>query len=1157
MGLTRLSITRPIAILMFFFALIVLGGFAFTRLKVDRFPALTFPFVGVSVSYPGASAEDVEELVVKVLEDAVSGAPNVQSVSSTSADGFGSVNVQLAEGADANVAAVDIERRVASARGRLPSDINPPTIFKADPQAFPILNVSFSGRRSLEELYDLGNDQVLPRLLGVPGVATVTLVGGLAREVQIKADPQKLAGYGLSVSSISQALQRENISSPGGASADNGIQTNIRTAGLFRSADQLRNMIISQGPNGVVTLGQVATVQETVKDRTRIQRLSQRGEEGRPISREAIGFTIVKQSDANAVQVADAVKAQLNRIRGQLPPDVSFTVTNDTTRFTRASVEAVEFDLGLAIAITALVLLLFLHGWRSFAVGLIAIPLAVGAAYLLRMFLPGTAIDALPPQTLLLLVGLPIGIIMLIVLRAYSALIVLCAIPVTIVATLLFMYMMGFTLNTISLLALALMIGILVDDSIVVLENIDRHLHLGETPRQAALIGRSEIGLAAIAITLVDVVVFVPLAFMPGNLGQLFREFGFTIAAATLMSLFVSFTLTPMLASRWLRPIPAGADGSAHGEAHDRGFLGVLSNGYRWLLGGALRVRWLVLAGGIGIFAYSLAMVGAFGNSLQTPVGTIPLRVLGSEYAPTDDDNQISLQLEMPPGTTLDATAQAVIRLETLLMAGYPEIESLFSSIGGGGGGFGGSGGRTASIAIQLKDKHARSRSVFDVLNAIRRDMARAVPGLTVRGSIQNAFAGGPGAPIAIRLTGDDLEVLIQKADEIQAVVSKIPGAVEVRHSLGAEQPELQVVPDRQRLADRGVTVQQVATAVRASIDGTVVSTLRPGNSPQRDIRLFITGRNKPDAAVIGSIPVAIVNGQSVKVGDVAAIVPEKAPISIARVDRQRLVTLSGNIQGRPLGDVAGEVRQAVNAQVQLPSGYRITFAGQVSQLDNALAALAQVLLLSVVLIYMLLAALYESWLQPLAIMFSLPVALIGAFTGLWITGNTLNIFSVIGIILLMGLVAKNGILLVDFANTLRERGFALREAVLESGRTRLRPILMTSATIVCAMIPLALKLEEGAESRAPLAVAILGGVISSLLLTLFLVPSVYTILVDLSDRVGSWLAFPKLRRRVTPAEATAGLAPAGPASAVPPGPPAIASSIPPSSPIGEPGDDD
>ena len=374
MGLTRLAISRPIAILMLFGAMIAMGYIAYQRLKVDRFPALSFPFVGVNVSYPGASAEDVEELVVKVLEDAVAGAPNVQSVSSTSSDGSGSVNIQLAEGTDANVAAVDIERRVASARGRLPADINPPSIFKADPNSFPILNVSFSGRRSMEELYDIANDQVLPRLLGVPGVATVNLSGGLAREIQIQGDPQKLAAYGLSISSVSQALQRENVSSPGGSSSDNGMQTNIRTVGLFRSVDQLRNLIISQGPTGVVRLGQVADVNETTRERTRIQRYSTRGEGGRIASGESIGFSVVKQADANAVQVADAVKAALQRTRAALPPDVTFTVTNDTTRFTRASLEAVQFDLTMAIVITGLVLLLFLHTLRSTVIVLFAIP---------------------------------------------------------------------------------------------------------------------------------------------------------------------------------------------------------------------------------------------------------------------------------------------------------------------------------------------------------------------------------------------------------------------------------------------------------------------------------------------------------------------------------------------------------------------------------------------------------------------------------------------------------------------------------------------------------------------------------------------------------------------------------------------------------------
>jgi HAE1 family hydrophobic/amphiphilic exporter-1 len=341
------------------------------------------------------------------------------------------------------------------------------------------------------------------------------------------------------------------------------------------------------------------------------------------------------------------------------------------------------------------------------------------------------------------------------------------------------------------------------------------------------------------------------------------------------------------------------------------------------------------------------------------------------------------------------------------------------------------------------------------------------------------------------------------------------------------------VLPDRTRMADRGVTAQQLATAVRTAFDGTVVSTLRPGNSPQRDIRLLFTERNRPDPAVIGAIPIAIVNGQMVKVADVAQIAPDKAPLQINRTDRQRVLTISGNVQGRPIGDVAAEVRQVVGREVPVPSGYRVTYAGQISQLDSALAALAQVLILSIILIYMLLAALYESWLQPLAIMFALPVALIGAFTGLWLTGNTLNIFSVIGIILLMGLVAKNGILLVDFANTLRQRGLALREAVLESGRTRLRPILMTTVTIMFAMVPLALKLEEGAESRAPLAVAIIGGVTSSLVLTLFLVPCVYTILTD-AAAASRWLISWPWRRRPVPAMVTVpAVAPAPPAAPV------------------------
>jgi HAE1 family hydrophobic/amphiphilic exporter-1 len=1037
MALTRLAIVRPLAVLMLILGIVLMGAVSYTRMRVDRFPAISFPAVFVSIPYPGASPSDVEDLVIKPAENAVAGLAGVNTISSTSSEGSGSVNIQFVDDADVNQAAIDVERRIASIRAKLPADVGDPSIVKADASAQPIMNVAFSGPQSLEDLFQIANDTILPKLQSVDGVADVTMSGGLQREIHVEVDQQKLQAYGVSLQTLQTALARENVSQPGGTLNGGSSTQDVRTQSQLKSVDDIKNLTIQTNPVQV-KVGDVASVIDTTADVTRIQRYN---------GKDAIGFSITKQSDANAVQVADNVRTALDQLQRLLPQGSRMSITNDTSVFTRHSLSGVMDDLQIGVILTGIVLLLFLHTWRN-------------------------------------------------------TLIVLLAIPTSLISTFLVMFFLGFSLDIVSLMALALTIGILVDDSIVVLENISRHLEHGENPKDAALKGRSEIGMAAIAITMVDVVVYLPVSFMTGNIGRLFREFGITIAAATLFSLFVSFTLTPMLASRWLK---SGGEETGplarFGAFWDRGYEH-LAHGYRKLLAVGLKARWLVVLIGFTALAGALMM--------------LKLNLIGSEYVPTEDDGQFTISMTLPPGTSLQATDAVTRRYEELLH-GIPEIESLFTTVGSGGGFGGGSTNtRNSQIAVQLVDKSQRKRSVQQVLT-VARQLARQVPQAKIGARIANPLAQGGGGGLSIRLAGDDLNKLMDIAQQVQGVVEQVPGAADATNDAQDQTPELRAVVNRSHLDDLHLSAATVASAVRTLIGGTVVTQMHPDSGDEVDVRVIAPPAQR-SADLIGSIPLFGDGGQLIRLDQVAQIVPGSGPARIQRANRQRVINVSANVTGRSLGDVTRDIRAEL-ANMPLPQGYSITYAGQVQQQETAFATLLGALTLSVLLVYMLMVALYESLLTPLAIMFSLPVALVGAFLGLYLTDNTFNIFSLIGMIMLMGLVGKNAILLVDFTDMLRRQGVPRTEAILQAGYTRLRPIMMTSATVLFAMLPLALKLQDGGESRAPIAVVIMGGVLSSTLLTLVLVPSIYTILDDAKIGVGKLLTrMPSFSARRRPA---------------------------------------
>ncbi|HEY7065702.1 MAG TPA: efflux RND transporter permease subunit [Chloroflexota bacterium] len=1047
MGLTRTAIRRPLATLMVFLALVLLGTQAYTRMRVDRFPQITFPIVFVQIDWAGASPDSVEQQIIIPAENTLSGLQGLQRIDATALQGSARLTLTFADGLDVNQTAIDTQRQISQIARTLPVDASQPSVIKADPAAIPVMNVVLTGTMSPDDMYDLAANHLAQQLGAVAGVASVQVSGGFQRQIQVQVDYDKLDAYGLSLAQVSNAVQRENIDAPGG-NVDVDSQTySVRAIGLAQAPEDIGEYVVATTPQGVVRIRDVAKVIVSHARPTSQVRYSTPENPGVT----SVAMVITKQSDANTLQTAAAVRSALQQIQRTLPSTVHLTVTNDTSRFVRYAIDAVQKDLLLAILITGIVLFLFLHTWRS-------------------------------------------------------TFIVLISIPTCLVSTFLLMYALGFSLDTISLMAMALMIGILVDDSIVVLENTTRHLGMGESPVEAALNGRGEIGMAAIAITLIDVVVYVPISFMQGTIGKLFQEFGLTIACATLLSLMVSFTLVPMLASRWLK---------AHvEEGHEKGFAGVwergfdrLAHSYRRLLRWALHHRPYVVAGAFGLLVLSIL--------------PLPLNMIGQEYAPAEDDGQFTISTLMPPGTSLAANSAAMAKLEEGLLK-LPEVDSFTTTVGAGSSRQGGTD-RNGQIAVQLVEKTQRQRSIFDVVADVRKLQAD-IPGMQLRTSVAAPLiGGGGGVAVNIRVVGQNPTTLQRIAEQVEQVVRDTPGTVDIYNDADNTQPEIRAMVDRKRMADVGVTASQVASALRTAIagaTGTAVTNLQVEGQIGIPIVTIASDDIRNDLTRLANIPIPLGStgqttgaapavGSNVRLGQVATLTKVMAPTQITRSSRQRQVNIQANLDGRSVGDAARDIRAGL-AKITFPPGYRYFFVGQVDSLDQARTALLSALSISILLIYMLLVALYESWLHPLAIMFALPVALTGAFGALLLTHNTFNLFSMIGMIMLMGLVAKNGILLVDYTNTLRTRGLAVYDALLEAGPTRLRPIVMTTCTMTFSMIPLALKMEEGAESRAPMATVLLGGLLTSTLLTLVLVPVMYTYL----DQLGR---LPALARATVP----------------------------------------
>jgi hydrophobic/amphiphilic exporter-1 (mainly G- bacteria), HAE1 family len=1014
--LPRLAVQRPVLTTMLVVMSLVLGLFGFSRLQTDLFPEVEFPVVTVSTVYPGAGPEEIETQVTDRIEEAVSTLAGIDALRSFSQENVSIIIVQFDLGVDPDQAAIDVRDRIETVRGLLPAEVETPVVQKFDIGALPIMDLALAGPQGTDALYELADQDLRERFSRVPGVAGVQIVGGRAREVEVLVSPDRLQAYGVTLPEIINMIQAENVSVPSGRITESRADVPVRVVGEYRGIAEIENLRLFPPGGQVVRLGDLAIVREGFEDADQLARFN-----GEP----AVSITIQKRSDANPVSTAAGVRAEIDRINAELPAGTRITVVRDGSEFIQSSINDVLWNLLIGIVLTTLVLFMFLHSWR------------------------GTIIAA-------------------------------AAMPVTIISTFLLMDLAGFTLNVMTLMALSITVGILVTNTIVVLENIYRHLDLGEDPGGAAWRGTSEIGVAVAASTLTNLVVFTPIAFMEGIIGQFFYAFGLTVVFATLFSIFISFTLAPLMAAQLLRRNETELE-ETHGplaplwRRWDAGYREI-ERSYHSALAWALarpRNGWVVIG---AIFLLSIVSLFVAG------------RFVGGEFIPSSDEGALRVEIELPSGTPLNRTSMVALAAEQRI-ASLDDVESMLTTIAGGRDFFSiGGGANNAQILVTLR---AGGRTSDQVLRELRPLLADLPDASVTAVPIDPSRIGGDQAPIQLQISGPDYEVLRGVADRVTAELALVPQLSDVNNTLEDPRNEIIFRPDRAALADFGLTVGEVGQVVRASIAGTVAGVFRGEVGRERDIRVRLAEDARQQASQVGEIQLRSPRG-AVPIAALGQLIEAQSPTAIQRVDRVRTVEVAAQIGQGTLTDAVGAIQDRMD-DVALPPGYSWTISGEFEQFGDALRAVLVALILAITLTYIVLAMILESFIHPFTIMLTLPLGAVGAFLGLFLWGASINIFSMMAIIMLVGIVVNNAILILDYTAQLRRAGKDMLDALLEAAPARLRPIVMSNIAIVFALIPQAVSTGAGANFRVPMAVVTIGGVLLSAVFTLFLIPVIYT----------------------------------------------------------------
>ena len=1047
MFLSDISIKRPVFATMMMVALVVLGIVSYRRLAIDEYPDVTYPIVITQTSYPGASPEVMMREVSKPIEAALNTVQGIKEIASTSLEGISIVRLQFNLGVDVGQAQQDVQAKVAQIRRTLPQDIQDPIVQHFDPNDSPIMAIALtSSERPIREITDLAIEVVQTRIESIEGVGGVNVVGGNKRQIRVQVDPNALRAYGLSPAQLAAALALENQEVPAGRIERGSTERLVRVTGRIVDPKAFADIPVAVRRGTPVRIGDVATVVDGAENRRTAAVISTSAESaGVP----AVSLEVLKISGSNTVQVADAVKAAVAELERQLPADIKMKIIRDDSRRIRESLADVQLTIALGAVLTIMIIYLFLNSWRS------------------------TVITGL-------------------------------TLPVSIISAFFTMWVFNFTVNTMTLLALSLAIGLLIDDAIVVRENIVRHLEMGKSHDAAAREGTSEIGLAVMATSFAVIAVFIPVAFMDGIIGKIFLQFGVTVAFAVLVSLFVSFTLDPMLSSVWADPEVehSANDGGEHQLAQRKKANFIRRGAFAfndWFERVADRYpSWLGWALGHRVMVLTVA-------AITVGVSFYIIPKLGFTWMPDVNGDEFTVNFRTPPGSRLEHTLSKGEEIATFLQK-LPETDFTYLSVGGGFRGTPNNG----SIFVALK--HKRARSLFALQGDLRGKL-RQIPGVrpSIMGQSSIFTRGFP--PLILNVQGAETSRLKIVAERTLAAVKSVPGVAEPNSSDDGDIPQLDVRVDRQEAWRAGLGVGSVAATLQPLFSGRRATTWEDPQGFSHDVVVVFPDSLRSSAEDVSQLPVASTfsNAQSglpsmVPLQQVADVRAGVGPQQIERRQLEQQVQIrAGVLPGFAMGDVAKNVQIAVDA-IGLPPGYHTVFGGDVQNLEETKGYVLSALGLAVVFIYLILASLFGSFLQPLAIMLALPLSFIGVSLSLLLTGGSINVMTMIGIIMLMGLVTKNGILLVDFANQLRAEGQDRARSLLAAGRIRLRPIIMTTVAMIFGMLPLALAIGAGAEARAPMARAVIGGLITSTLLTLFVVPVMYTYLDDLGSWVGARL---------------------------------------------------
>jgi HAE1 family hydrophobic/amphiphilic exporter-1 len=1036
MWISNFAIDRPVVTVVLMLALVIFGLFALSKLETDEFPEIDAPVVAIAVVYPGASPSVVEQEVVKPMEDAIASISGVDRVTSTSLDGFGQIIVEFVFDKDTTQATQDVRDAFSRIRGDLPAEMEEPILTHFDPADLPIVSLTLSSpRMTVPQLTTLADDVVEPELRGISGVADVVIQGGLERQVVIEVKTAAMQAAGVSIGQVVQAVQSQNLAAPVGRIEKGFFEQSIRLRARITRPDEFNAIVISAQNGRLVRLSEIATVRDATEEQRTLALYGTR----KGGDQEAVGIDIKKAQGNSTTAVAKAVLARVSALNERLPNGVTINVIRNSGDRVQDSVNSVTESLIEGLLLTVVTVFVFLNSWRS------------------------TVITGL-------------------------------ALPVSLLSAFIAVWLFGFTLNTMSLLGLALAVGILIDDAIVVRENIVRHVEMGKDHRTAAKEGTAEIGLAVAATTFSIVVVFVPIALIKGVAGQWFRPFALTIACAVLVSLLVSFSLDPMLSAYWPEP---------HGEHRKKQWItrkldafnswfDRQAERYQKVIGWTLDHAWITI--GIAVLSFFVAL-------FMPAMGLV-----GQAFFPVQDVSEFNLNVDTPPGSSLAYTRMKAAEAAAAARA-QEGVAYTYTTIGGQSGAV-----DEGTVYVRLFPRKDRDIHQTEVERNVRLAVAK-IGGARI--AIGGNNMGGGQAQIQLQIKGSDVDTLMGLADRVAAEMRQVPGAADVAISTKTRRPEVQVDIDRPLAGSFGIDMTQVAMALRIAFAGVDAGDWLTPEGDAYDVYVRLDPKERGTIADLQSLPLGVTPraggappasaqpsaAPMIPLGQIAKIEPGVGPGEIQRLDRERVVTVGANAEGRPLSAVIAGINQRM-AKIPLPAGYTIGQGGEAESQQEVFGDMLAAMGMAILLMYFVLVLQFESFLDPFAIMVSLPLSLIGVMIALAMTRDTLNIMSLIGVLLLMGIVAKNAILLIDFAKWRTESGMPLRDALIEAGRIRLRPILMTSFALVAGMIPVAMGIGEGAEFRAPMGRAVIGGVVTSTLLTLIVIPSIYELLDQLRAKV-------------------------------------------------------